>query len=273
MIQIDQGQRYAGFYDNGWHRVQRWMRADVRYRCRRLREALREHGIDTSGKRVLVVGFGSGDLLASFPPTCSVVGAEISPSAIMEARRDPRFGRYRAAEFYEIGKEGLDDVPAGPFDIVLSSHTLEHVPDPGRRGRGQPLQRQGVAVGAAGVFAGPLRTSPQLLLVVLVIFVPIEPPDYVPYHLRNYSVQSIAERVVQAGLRPLLIEGSMYVDGHLWHLLTIPSRRQWPLVRYAVDAARLSVLCCTPYRAIRTLDALLYRAGFRARQALVIARG
>jgi hypothetical protein len=62
----------------------------------------------------------------------------------------------------------------------------------------------------------------------------------------------------------------MYVNGHLWKLLTIPSRRRWPIVRYLADGLRLSVLSLFPYRALRLLDGLLFRLGFGARQALVI---
>ena len=62
----------------------------------------------------------------------------------------------------------------------------------------------------------------------LAVFVPIEEPDYIMFHRRNYSLQSIAERVEQAGFVLRRVEGSMYVNGHIWKLLTIPSRRRWP---------------------------------------------
>ena len=104
------------------------------------------------------------------------------------------------------------------------------------------------------------------------VFVPIEEPDYILFHRRNYSLQSIAGCVARAGLEPLTVEGSMYVNGHVWKLLTIPSRRKWPVVRHLADGLRMATLGALPYRSVRRLDRVLSSLGAGARQALVIAR-
>ena len=103
-------------------------------------------------------------------------------------------------------------------------------------------------------------------------FVPVEEPDYILFHRRNYSVQSITERVEQAGLTLLFSEGSMYVNGHIWKWLTIPSRRRWPGIRHVADATRMLTLGSIPYPVLLRLDRLLFLLGAGARQALVIAR-
>lgn len=243
--------RYSGFY-TGRGSLRRWFRFDVRYRCRRLHEVFAALDLDTRGARVLDYGFGGGDLLATFESDCELDGVEISASAVDAARADPRFSRFRSAHFTCVPGDRPEDLPAGPFDVVLSSHTLEHVPDD-RRALVELRKR--LAPGGIAAF-----------------FVPIEEPDYIGFHVRNYSLQSFAERVEQAGFEPLLVEGSMYVNGHLWKLVTIPSRREWPVVGPIVDAVRLCTLSSIPYPLLRSADAFLYRLGFGARQALVVAR-
>jgi hypothetical protein len=136
-------------------------------------------------------------------------------------------------------------------DIILSSHLLEHVPDD--------------ALLLSALFD---RLAPGGTLAV---FVPIEEPDYILFHRRNYSLQSIAERVERAGFRLRRVEGSMYVNGHVWKLLTIPSRRRWPVCGPLVDAARMATLGALPPAALERLDRCLYRMGVGARQALVVA--
>ena len=62
------------------------------------------------------------------------------------------------------------------------------------------------------------------------------------------------------------------LSGYLWKLVTIPSRRQWPVVGPWVDALGLGTLSSLPYRAVRAVDAALDAFGFGPRQALVVAR-
>jgi SAM-dependent methyltransferase len=248
---MEQKARYDEFY--GSFRTLRWMfRFDVRYRCRRLHEVFAELGIDVRGQNVLDVGFGGGHLLASFPRDCTLVGADVSRSAVTAAQRDPVFAGFRDARFVVVDEAEPDSLPVGPFDVVVSSHTLEHVPDDAAA---LAAWRQRMARGA-----------------ILAVFVPIEEPDYVEFHRRCYSVQTILERVHAAGFDIVHHERSMFVNGHVWKLLTIPSRRHWPVVASLADALRLGSLSAIPYPALRVADSALYKLGVGPRQALVIAR-
>jgi len=143
-------------------------------------------------------------------------------------------------------------MPELSADIVLSSHVLEHAVDD-----------------RALLLAMLRRLRPGG---VLAVFVPIEEPDYILFHLRNYSLQSITERVAQAGFELLHSEGNLYVNGHIWKWLTIPSRRRWPGLRHVADALRVGTLGAVPYPWLRRLDRLLFLLGAGARQALVVAR-
>lgn len=251
MTPQSQTDRYAEFYRDR-RALRQLFRFDVRFRSRRTHEVLRALDIEPHGKRVLDVGFGGGDLLASFPRSCRVHGVDVSRSAVDAARTDPRFAEFAAASFDTIPEDDAEALPAGPFDIITSAHALEHVPDD-----------------AATLDAIRRRLAPHG---VLVLWVPIEEPDYIAFHLRAYSMQSIAERVRHSGFTPLVVEGSNHVNGHVWKLLTIPSRRAWPVVGPIVDALRLGSLSLLGYRGQRRADRVLHRLGVGPRQALVVAR-
>jgi len=234
----------------GSQRLRRLFRFDVRHRCARIRQLVAERSIQ--GGRFLDVGFGSGDLLAALPLSVEIVGAEVSASAVARARVDPRFARYAAAEFVQIDEHDPESLPQGPFDGVISSHVIEHVPDD-REHLHQILRR--------------LRPGG-----LLVLFAPIEEPGYNPDHVRTYSVRSLTSLVESAGLEILGVEPSMSMNGHVWKLLTIPSRRRWPVLGPAVNAARLATMCWIPYRLFRAMDRALGAAGVGPRQVFVLAR-
>lgn len=248
-LALSQTQRYGNFYAGMGRRLSRF-RFDVSYRRRRLHEVFRELGIAVEGRTILDVGFGAGDLLASFPASCRVIGVDVSTTAVASARRDERFQRFAEARFVVVPETGPERPE--PADIAITSHLLEHVPDDSAL-----LRQLFQSLPPGGTLA---------------VFVPIEEPDYILFHRRNYSLQSIAERVQQAGFVVQHVEGSMYVNGHVWKLLTIPSRRRWPVLGPLVDALRMSCLGALPYPLLKGLDQGLFRLGFGARQALVVAR-
>ena len=248
---LSQTQRYAAFYAGVGRGLSR-LRFDVNYRRRRLHEVFRELGVSVESRTVLDVGFGAGELLASFPASCTVIGVDVSASAVASARRDRRFHGFALARFFTVPEERPEQLPELKVDIILTSHLLEHVPSDAAL-----LQQLFERLRPGGTLA---------------VFVPIEEPDYILFHRRNYSLQSVAERVQQAGFLLQRAEGSMYVNGHVWKLLTIPSRRRWPVLGPLVDVLRMGSLGALPYPAIKQLDQLLFRLGLGARQALVVAQ-
>lgn len=79
-------------------------------------------GLVTTGSRVLEVGCGLGDLLASLPVD-DAVGIDISPRMIEHAkRRHPRL-RWLVADA-ERGP-----LPEGPFDVIILSDVVGHLGD------------------------------------------------------------------------------------------------------------------------------------------------
>jgi 2-polyprenyl-3-methyl-5-hydroxy-6-metoxy-1,4-benzoquinol methylase len=247
---LSQSGRYSAFYSELTRRLSR-LRFDVNYRVRRLQEVLAELGVSVEARTVLDFGFGAGELLASFPKSCALIGVDVSASAVASARRDPQLSSFASARFFTASEQHPERLPDVRADIIVSSHVLEHVPD------------DRAMLGALFERLVPGGT--------LVVFVPIEEPDYIMFHRRNYSLQSISERVEQAGFELRHAEGSMYVNGHIWKLLTIPSRRRWPVFGTLADALRMGCLGALPYPALACVDRSLFRLGFGARQALVVA--
>jgi len=247
--------RQKTLYDDayrGRQRIRRLLRFDIRYRCRRLHEILGTLEVDVSRARVLDVGFGGGDLLASFPTGCTVTGAEISASAVESARTSGRFSAYSARHFTVIPEDDPEALPRGPFDIVLSSHVLEHVDDDRR-----------------WIHALRKRVAPGGWVAV---FVPVEAPGYNPDHVRVYSLSSLGDLLNSCGLSVVHAEGSMHLNGHLWKWLTVPSRRRWPVLGPLVNTLRLMSQAMIPYSLTRKLERWGERAGLRPRQAFVMAR-
>ncbi len=248
---VMQSELYSNFYSS--NKNFRWFfRFDVRYRCRRLPEQLKNMGIKTENKTVLDFGFGSGALLKTFPKTCSLKGVDVSSSAVRAAQNDEDFTMYKSSSFVQIGERGLKDIPKGPYDIIVSSHSLEHVIDDDA---------------VLDVFYKNLDDNGCLCL-----FVPIEEPDYIRFHNRTYSLPSIQNLLRKHKFEILFAEGSMHINGHIWKFLTIPSRRNWPVIGKLADGFRMFVLSLLPYKMIRFLDAFLDLLTFSPRQAFVIAR-
>ncbi len=177
-------------------------------------------------------------------------GAEVSESAVDRAAEDPIYSCWRGARFTKVKEGDPEDLPQGPFDVVVSSHTLEHVHDD----------------------AAHLRSVYQRVVPGGLLFVPIEEPGYNPDHIQCYSPRRIAARVREAGFEVVSQEDSMNVNGHIWKPITIPSRRRWRVMGPAVDALRLTTLSMLPYRVLRGLDRTLGAAGVGPRQSFVVAR-
>jgi len=75
---------------------------------------------------VLEVGTGLGDLLGWFDPQkYRVTGTDINPWALEQARL-----HVPAGQFLEMDAEDLSRFADGSFQIVISKHVVEHLPNP-----------------------------------------------------------------------------------------------------------------------------------------------
>jgi len=242
--------RYVNFYRGSHFRF--LFRFDVRYRCRRIHEVLAQLGICVENRKVMDFGFGNGALLKTFPKTCALVGVDVSASAVDGAYADSAYEAYRSAMFFQVDEHNPSYCTGEQFDLVLSSHTLEHTIDDD-----------------AVLRSFYERTKPGGHLC---LFVPIEEPDYIRFHCRTYSLPSIQAACQKAGYDIVYAEPSMHINGHIWKLLTIPSRREWPVFGKLADALRLTTLSLMPYDIIKAADCILDKLSFSPRQAFVVAK-
>ncbi len=172
---------YNDFYSR-WTGFRWAFRFDVRYRCRRLIETAQALNIDLEHKKVLDAGFGAGQMLSMFPKSCDIHGAEISSSAVALAKSDEKYMHWKSATFTLISEEDTEDLPPGPFDIIVSSHVLEHVRDDRK---------------LLSTIYGRLKPGG-----IIYLFVPIEEPNYNPDHVRNYSLDTIRALVIARKPQP-----------------------------------------------------------------------
>lgn len=76
-----------------------------------------------SGGKVLDVGCGTGEFLASIAGFCSVVGIEPEPAAAA-------WGHERLGLDIRTGDFGSVELPAHSFQLITLWHALEHIPQP-----------------------------------------------------------------------------------------------------------------------------------------------
>jgi len=241
-------------YSGGFYLRNRWrwhFRDDCRYRRRRLQEVLDELAVDREGRRVFDVGFGTGDLLFTFPPSCTLMGAELSAEAVDGILGDPLLQRYAGHWFSPVARDGEVPFPDQPVDMVITSHVLEHVPDDLRF-----LERLASTLEQGGL---------------MINFVPIEPEGFDPKHIRTYTAGSLAALMSSLGLEIVHLESNYHICFGPFKWMDHPVRHGWPILQW-LEGLRHAILSPIPYGLTRKVEVLLSKLGLPPNQALVIGR-
>lgn len=122
-------QTNIGTYEQYYAKPSWWFRwrYDTQVKRKTCLALIKTLSADWAGKKICEIGFGSGDLLFSFPKDCELYGVESSSSALKTALALAEKKGYRKYQFFSVQdpfKILLDDVF---IDLVIASHVLEHV--------------------------------------------------------------------------------------------------------------------------------------------------
>jgi ubiquinone/menaquinone biosynthesis C-methylase UbiE len=118
-------------YDDYYAKPEWWFRwrYDTQVKRKTCLALIRSMGMDWNGKSICDIGFGSGDLLFSFPRTCKLYGVESSSSALERIPALAEKKGYRKFQFFAAQQPFLIPLTDDFVDIVTASHVLEHVDD------------------------------------------------------------------------------------------------------------------------------------------------
>lgn len=118
---------YNDYYNKpSWWFKLRW---DTQMKKKTCLNLVKKIPVEWHGKTIVELGFGSGDVIFSFPNENTLIGAEISKSAVENANQRAENRGIQTFDFYSV--EDFPDLTkkVSNADLVIASHVLEHVED------------------------------------------------------------------------------------------------------------------------------------------------
>jgi SAM-dependent methyltransferase len=209
-------------------------------------------------QRVLELGFGHGSLLFWFRPPTGIYGVELSPLAIAEGKERAKVRSYKEFDFRMPLKEDSVSIdhPEDYFDIVINSHTIEHVynDDKLMREMFRVLKPGGILFLVTPHDADHYNTmvnhddrrNPRF-------------PDQT-YHVWLYNAETIAYMAELAGFHVLKAEKFDAV---------MEERRRWPRLIQILHSLAATMW---PYSWSEALDRRSIRLGYRCQQVALVAK-
>ena len=208
---------------------------------------------EKEGLFVFDQGFGMGDMLFSFPRSSTICGTELSSSAVESAKEDAKRRGYQRVDLrvYVPGASYPDEW-ADRFDVLISSHVLEHMSD---------------TKGALADLVRILKPGGTAFIIVPVN----ERPGEDLNHFQVFTAKALCDALNAEGLEPVLCEES----DRLWHLLSPVGYRMQRRRSIALRCAPIlenAVFSPLPYWMLRGIDGILGAFGMPPRQCFVWCR-
>jgi SAM-dependent methyltransferase len=243
-----------GGYWSGADRKRRRLAYSAQTKIRRFRRMLRDRGLDRkTGIAIFDHGFGAGDMLFAFPVGTEIAGVELSQSDVEAARLEAMERGFYDADLRPL-EPGLP-MPSGwtgRFDLLISSHVLEHIQEP------TPVLRELITL---------LKPSG-----IACIIVPInERVGEDENHFHWFTEESFRTMLEDAGL---VVEEVHAVD-RLWRLLcpVFYLRQRHPQSIWRLLAIMQNALTAPlPVWALAAIDRVLAVAGVPPRQCFAWCR-
>lgn len=248
-------ERNRDVYESHWRaRFRRKWNYSSQTKVRRFARLMGRMGwLERRGMRVFDCGFGLGLMLFCFDRSAFLAGVELSESAVEAARVEAGRKGYRGVDFRVLEVGGGYPVEwKGSFDVVVCSHVLEHLEEPG-----VALRRliELVREGGIAVLAVPINEKPGEDL----------------NHFSHFTAGTFVELVKGSGLEVIQMEEC----DRLWDVIAPLGYRLQRRRTVILRLASLAVNACTgilPWWALRGVDDLLGWMGFRNRQVFVVGR-
>lgn len=204
-------------------------------------------------ERIFDHGFGLGLMLFCFPRQCFLAGYELSESAVRLARAAAQALGFQSTDL-RVFHSG-EVVPAQwahSFDLVISSHVLEHIADPGAA-----LKQLALLIKAGGHIC---------------IIVPInEKPGEDQNHYSHFTAGSILKMLSDEGLE---VTDSASVDRLYWLIKPLSMARQRKDTWQLMVMSKIVNGCLSPIPnwMLRIIDSILGRLEVPPTQFMVLAR-
>lgn len=156
------------------------------------------------GSRVLDVGCGNGYLAGKLlEKGCQVVGIDLSTSGIEIARNAHPKARF---EVMQADERVLENLGEKPFDVVVSTETVEHLYDPQAYARGSfAATRPGGRFVCSTPYHGYLK---DLTLALLGKWDSHHAPLWLGGHIKFFSRHSLGQLMTEAGFVNLQFRGA-----------------------------------------------------------------
>jgi 2-polyprenyl-3-methyl-5-hydroxy-6-metoxy-1,4-benzoquinol methylase len=120
---------YSGYWT---FRLRRRFSYSTQTKLKRFRHFAKQTGLlDLKDLSVFDQGFGLGRMLLMFQPSCSIAGTELSLEAVERAKEEAAQKGFKNIDF-QVYTPGMNYPERwhGSFDLVISSHVLEHLQKP-----------------------------------------------------------------------------------------------------------------------------------------------
>ncbi len=202
---------------------------------------------------VLDQGFGLGSMLFTFKRSCEIAGLELSPAAVEAAIQEARHRGFKKVDLrvFEPNRPFASEWKSR-FDVVISSHVLEHTGNP------EPVLDDLVyALKPDGV---------------LCILVPInEQPGEDLNHFHQFTSEALRRLVSQRGLEILYVKDC----DRLYQILkpvAMARQRKDSLPLKTLSKLLNAVLAPLPNWALQVGDKILSVLGVQPCQCLMLAR-